>query len=81
MKKDFPVAKNFEDYIKGSHWQAWKDKGRFFFEFDQGHFVSEFVISPITEAEFLELKKTASYYNTLVLKCQNKKRPLTPKRY
>jgi hypothetical protein len=42
--------------IKGSYWRAWSEDGRFFYEFDEGHFSSKFRTVEISTEDFQLLK-------------------------
>lgn len=45
-----------EDKVSGNRWRAWNETGKFYFEFDAGHFATKMKIVEITEDDFGLLK-------------------------
>jgi hypothetical protein len=45
-----------EDEVKGNYWRVWLDKGKYFYEFDSGHFATTFTKIEISKEDFLLIK-------------------------
>lgn len=49
-----PISSDSE--IVGNHWRVWAEQGRYYYEYDAGHFVDKFRKIEISEEDFLLVK-------------------------
>lgn len=55
-----------EDEVSGNRWRAWNDTGKYYFEYDAGHFASRMKTVEITEDDFGLLKAGKLTHKDLV---------------
>ena len=65
----FSNATGAETELKGMHCKAYKLKGKYFFQFDEGHFMTKFVDVETTEDDFVLLRSGLLSFEDLQHKC------------
>ncbi|ASA57919.1 hypothetical protein [Vibrio gazogenes] len=45
-----------DDEVIGNYWRVWHDGGKYFYEYDTGHFATKFDVVQISEDDFLLIK-------------------------
>ncbi len=72
-KKDgkyfFTDATGAETELKGKHCKAYKLNDKYYFQFDQGHFITQFVDVEISEVDFNSLRNGLLSFDDLQTKC------------